>query len=440
MDTTRRALIAGSVIAAGTAALGFPRATRAAAPDLRTAAREAWLYTLPLIELARLRRTQGPLGLRINAFNHLRGLATPAFRAVTTPNVDTLYSAAAVDLSNGPATISLPSFGQRYFSLHLMDMYTNRIAILGTRTIGGEGGTFTVVGPNAAEQSSAIRSPTVWIIALMRILVDGPDDLDAVHSLQDRLVLEAAPARQSASFATRDARWDAYFSSGHDLIVENPPPVTDMAELRLIAPLGVGTREGFGPGRFTPTDVQQIEAGIADAKRLVARIEIAPVNGWAYERANIGDFGQDYLYRAQIATYGLLALTRDEAMYMAAMAPDGTFRLNRNMMRLTFAASELPPVNGFWSLTMYEATPQGQFYLTENPIQRYAIGDRTKGLNRNSNGSLDIWISRNDPGGARTANWLPAPASGPYGLIMRTYLPKPELLDGAYRLPAVVPV
>src|SRR5215469_15894751 len=123
MDTTRRRFIAGAVTAAGAAVSGLSPPARAAAPNLRSVAREAWLYALPLIEFARLRRSQGPSGLRIDAFNHLRDLATPAFRTVTTPNVDTLYSAAAIDLSNGPATISLPAFGQRYFSLHLMDMY-----------------------------------------------------------------------------------------------------------------------------------------------------------------------------------------------------------------------------------------------------------------------------------------------------------------------------
>jgi hypothetical protein len=136
----------------------LPMQGLAAPTDLRSAARDAWIYCLPLIETARVRPQRG-----INAFFHFRELATPANRLVTTPNVDTLYSIGFVDLGNGPATVTLPATGERYFSLHLMDMYTNSFAVLGTRTIGGEGGTFTLVGPRDAAPDGAIRAPTPWI-------------------------------------------------------------------------------------------------------------------------------------------------------------------------------------------------------------------------------------------------------------------------------------
>jgi hypothetical protein len=100
-------------------------------------------------------------------------------------------------------------------------------------------------------------------------------------------------------------------------------------------------------------------------------------------------------------------------------------------------AGELLAVGSFWSLTMYEATPAGQFFLTPNPIHRYAIGDRTKGLTYGADGSLDIWIGRSDPGGGRSANWLPAPAQGPYSMSLRAYLPKPAFFNGEYRLPPI---
>ena len=129
------------VLAAATGSL--PTQGLAAPPDLRSAAREAWIYCLPLMETARMRTEQGG----INAFVHRRELATPADRWLTNPNVDTLYSSAFVDLGKGPATVTLPATGERYFSLHLMDMFTNSFAVLGTRTVGGEGGTFTLVGP-----------------------------------------------------------------------------------------------------------------------------------------------------------------------------------------------------------------------------------------------------------------------------------------------------
>ena len=140
-----------SVLAAA-ASSGLPAQGLAAPTDLRSAAREAWIYCLPLIETARV-RAHGPEyapsangGDGINAFIHYRDLATPAERLVTSPNVDTLYSLAFVDLANGPATVALPATGKRYFSLHLMDMYTNSFAVIGTRTNGGDGGAFCSLG------------------------------------------------------------------------------------------------------------------------------------------------------------------------------------------------------------------------------------------------------------------------------------------------------
>ena len=158
------------------------------------------------------------------------------------------------------------------------------------------------------------------------------------------------------------------------------------------------------------------------------------MNGWRYPKADLGDFGQDYLFRARVAVGGLGALPRHEAMYMRAVAPGGRPRFGDGAWRLNFPPGQLPPVDAFWSLTMYEATAQG-FFLTENPLGRYAIGDRTKGLRRNADGSLDIWIARQDPGGGRTENWLPAPATGPYIMSLRAYVPKDALLTGAYRIP-----
>jgi hypothetical protein len=206
-----------------------------------------------------------------------------------------------------------------------------------------------------------------------------------------------------------------------------------------IAPLGLGPSLTFDPAKFTGAEAQEIEAGIADAKVLLAGPGTEePVNGWRYPRADLGDFGQDYVFRARVAIGGLGALPRQEAMYMRAIAPGGRPKFWEGAWRLSFSPDQLPPVDAFWSLTMYEATAQG-FFLTENPLRRYAIGGGAKGLRRNADGSLDLWIARQDPGGGRTENWLPAPARGPYIMTLRAYLPKPALLTGAYRLPPIAP-
>ena len=137
------------------------------------------------------------------------------------------------------------------------------------------------------------------------------------------------------------------------------------------------------------------------------------------------------------ALQGLGALPVAEAMYMKAAGDDGSGTFTGDgPYRLTMPAQL--PLDGFWSLSMYEATADGQFFFTDNPLHRYTIGDRTQGLKRNADGTLDLWIGRTDPGGDKTANWLPAPQSGPFALYLRAYLPRPEMLDGRFRFPAVV--
>jgi hypothetical protein len=413
--------------------------------SLRAVAGEAWIYCLPLIEMARQRRARAEVAgqdreIGAPCFTHGRALSSPAIRRVTSPNVDTLYSHVFIDLGSGPAEITLPATGNRYCSLQLFDMYTNTVAVLGTRTTGGDGGTFTLVGPRDAAPDSAIRAPTPWIWAVVRLGVGEREDLGSIHRLQDGFALQTGPARGPGLFAGRTAPWQEYFASAAVLLEENPPPVTDLALLRRIAPLGVGPSCRFDVTNFTAAEIGEIEKGVVEALDTVMSAETGKsVDGWVYPGADLGDFGQNYLYRGRIAIAGLGALPRQEAMYMWARAPDGSIDFDEGSWRLHFPAGGLPPVNAFWSLTMYETMPDGQAFLTRNPIGRYAIGDRTQGLKRNADGSLDIWIDREDPGGDKTANWLPAPASGPYRMIMRTYLPRPELLTGAYLLPPLTP-
>jgi hypothetical protein len=180
-----------------------------------------------------------------------------------------------------------------------------------------------------------------------------------------------------------------------------------------------------------------VAAGVQRAQQ-IARLALERqqfIQGWSYTRPNLGIFGQDYLYRALVALSGLAALPVVEAMYLRAEGErDGAY-WGDDLYRLSIPARM--PVDAFWSLSMYEITPDGQRFFAENPLGRYAIGDRTPGLTRNPDGSLDVWIGRADPGGARSANWLPAPKSGPFGLNMRLYLPKAEVLDGRWRLSAI---
>lgn len=239
---------------------------------------------------------------------------------------------------------------------------------------------------------------------------------------------------------TRASDWPAYFGSAASLLASDPPHFIKGLDAFERLRRACRSSGDFARAGYSDAETQAIDAGVAEARGIVQSAhKPALIDGWSYPRPELGNFGDDFLYRAIVAVQGLAALPPEEAMYMrpAGDRGEGLFEGN-GLYRLSLP--QAIPVAGFWSLTMYEATADGQFFLTPNVLGRYAIGDRTRGLRREGNGALDIWIGRKDPGGERTANWLPAPASGPFALTLRAYLPKRALLDGTYRLPAIAPV
>lgn len=435
---TRRAFVGAAALLPALSFPGFALAQQAS--PLAGAAEEAWLYGLALIENAAARDQVRRGGTAPNTMLHARDLTTPANQFVTTPNNDTLYSRAWLDLSRGPVRVTLPRTGNRYISVALMDMYTNNFAVLGTRTTGGDGGSFIVVGPtDATDDPRAIRSPTRWVWLLSRVLVDGSSDLAAARAVQDGVRVEGpATAWTIRPPVPRTADAMTYFAAMQALLAENPPPATDDAFFARVRPLGLGARGGFDPRRFDAAQRAEIEAGIAAARqRLRSLRRQGPVaDGWSYPKSNLGDYGQDYFYRGQVALGGLAALPNAEAMYMRPVNAEGgnPFDSAQNWV-LRLPANRLPPVDGFWSVTMYRMTPDGQYFFFDNPVDRYAIGDRTEGLKRGPDGGIEIWMSRTDPGADKRSNWLPTPPEGPFGIVLRTYLPQAALIDGTYRLP-----
>jgi hypothetical protein len=303
-------------------------------------------------------------------------------------------------------------------------MYSNNNAVIGLRTTGGGGGRYRIVGPGQTGSGpDVLRSETPHAWLLVRTLTDGGADLPATHAVQDGFRLEGPAGVMPPAYAGRAAAPVDYFAGLRALLKSDPPPATDGRMLARLAAF-----KADGPG---------VAAGVQRAQQ-IARLALERqqfIQGWSYTRPNLGIFGQDYLYRALVALSGLAALPVVEAMYLRAEGErDGAY-WGDDLYRLSIPARM--PVDAFWSLSMYEITPDGQRFFAENPLGRYAIGDRTPGLTRNPDGSLDVWIGRADPGGARSANWLPAPKSGPFGLNMRLYLPKAEVLDGRWRLSAI---
>lgn len=446
----RRALLGGALALTGS---GLSRAqtpapaAEAPAPNpqvVKDMARDAYTFILPLLEVCRTRDNALAAGLPANTFNHRRRLAGPADRAVTTPNNDTLYSTAFLDLRGGPVSLTVPGSPSRYFSLALMDAWSNNFHIAGTRTDGGKAGRILL----ATEAQAAtlkpgpdiklVTSPTTWVWALGRVLVDGEADMAAAHAVQDGITAQGAPGPKPAPRAPpRDADFKTLVPAGLALAADAGLLKTDLPFVFTLARRGMSLGVDLeSAANADPALVALAQEGL-DAARGGLRGVLggsAPVDGWTYPKPNLGDFGVDYPYRAAVALGGLAALPPKEAMYMSAVGdgPGGTFD-GRRAWRL-----DLPrlPVDAFWSLSLYEPAPQGGLYFVENPLKRYAIGDRTPGLLKEADGGVALRIGAADPGGALRANWLPAPA-GPFALILRAYLPRPELLEGRFRLPPV---
>lgn len=436
---TRRDFLAAATAAVAQASSSAAAQTPAASPsDLRAAARQAWLWGLPLIEFAQQRSARTSEGMKANTFKHQRALVAAKDQFVTTPNNDTLYSQAWLNLEKGPVTIGVPASAGRYYCVPLMDMYSNNFAIVGTRTSGGASRTFTVVGPNHANTGRAIRSPTNWVWVLGRTLVDGESDLPKAHQFQNGWTIQGPEADAPKTYAKRSSPWQEYFASVQELMNESPPPVTDARILDAMAPL-IQFGRAFDATRFSPDQVAEIQAGVTDSVKELMQVRgrAQVQNGWSFPLYGLGDFAQDYTYRAAVAIGGLGALPRLEAIYLRAAGADGRGFDSSKSWELTFAADQLPPVDSFWSLSMYRQTADGQLFFTENPINRYAIGDRTAGLKHGTDGSLSIVMSPTEPASNPNANWLPSPADGKFVLILRAYLPKPALIEGRYQPPAV---
>jgi hypothetical protein len=423
------ALSLAALVAAGVVFVG-PQT-----PGLLT---RAYLYGLPGYEIARARDTAQTLGQQpLNNLVHNRQLAGYKTRLITTPNNDTLYSSGFLDLSEGPVSITVPVFGPRYYSLAFIDAYTNNFAIIGQRTIGGNGAHLLVVPPGwtgAAPQGvTVVRSPTPQIWLLVRILIDGPQDLGTVHQLQDQIVItgpatSALPAIHVPPLA--QSTGGAFVRVVNQVLAEDPPPAADAPELQALAAVGIGANAP--PLSWRQRLLWHVAYPLLEGSLIKAtEVRTNLVNGWSYSNPDIGNFGTDYAYRAAVALRGLLALPQEEAIYTTPVVDDQGQPLDGSHSYSLHLAAGTPPAKAFWSLTAYAPDPDGRLYFTDNVIHRYSFGDRTAGLVRNADGSIDILIQHDQPA---SGNWLPVPA-GHFVLTMRAYLPGADLQDGTFHYP-----
>lgn len=412
----------------------------------------AFEYAYPLHAFARTRyrAVQDPANAGRHAPNtlrHERQLSDHASRWITAPNNDTLYSNAWLDLSSGPVRVRVAAMpAGRYWSVAFMDAFTNNFAVIGQRLEGSGPVDVTLTGPGrrgADPGGRIIRAPgdDVWLFA--RCLVDGPDDLAASHAMQDRIdVLApggvAPPARVVPGRSTDP---ENFLAVVNESLGRNPPPASDGPLLERWATVGLrpGAADAWGELGAEARAAWSARIGAAhDALRRASATGRREVQGWFASAPEMGDFGGNHALRASVALGGLGALPPAEAMYFVRFHDDAMQPLDGRHRYLLRVPPGGIPARSFWSFSMYEPTADGRRYFVDNPIRRYAIGNRTPGLVRRPDGSLDIALQHDAPADeALLANWLPAPA-GPFQISLRAYLPSAELGDARAPMPAIV--
>ncbi len=423
----RYAIAAAALLAtASPISAGQTPATEAAAESPEAAAlRNAYHFAFPLYTMARTRS----LMPAINTLTYRTTLADEQSRDVTTPNNDTLYASGFLDLAAGPVILTLPPLPGRYHSVAIMNMATDNLAILGTRT-GSQGGRYALMSTDYTGPVPADTIPLrlacrdCWLLA--RVIVNGAEDLGPASEALKGITIEAPATEVTAFSSPTPARPDgaAFLAAVKEVIARAGPGSTLAQQAASFPALEADPAEWSKA--LVPLTLE-LRSGLAEAGDLVS--------GWSYPRFGIGTYEDDNLLRSQIALGGLGALPRVEAMYLSARTDAAgapltgdkayTLRLPYNM-----------PIGGFWSLTMYTQESDGRLFFVGNTLSRFAVGDRSKHLRAERDGSTDIFIQSNRPEGERVVNWLPSP-TGPFVLVFRAYLPKAELLDGSFRLPPV---
>jgi hypothetical protein len=472
MNLTRRSFtFAGTGLAAATA-LSFP--TFAQVGDFLGLgdgiedfwlATDAYIYGYPLVTMEMTRRvltnvaapegTRAPMGQIIK----MRHYPDASFRDVTAPNADTLYTTAFFDVGDEPWVLSIPDMNDRYFLMPMLDGWTNVFQVPGKRTTGTGAQTYAITGPgwtgSLPEGVKEYKSPTSIVWLLGRIYCTGtPEDYAEVHALQDQFKLvplsaygkdytppagKVDPAIDMKT-AVRDQvnRMDAvaYFTLLADLMKRNPPTAADADALAKFARIGLVPGQDFYASKLRADFVKRIPEIAFDRIMIQFKInkDVKDINGWGFT-TKTGLYGTDYLMRALITAIGLGANRPQDAVYPTSMKDaEGNAYDGATKYVMSFPAGQLPPVEGFWSLTMYNA----DYFFVANPINRYSISAR-QDLKKNSDGSVDLYIQNESPGADKESNWLPAPA-GKFILMLRMYWPNegdPSIINGTWTIPAV---
>ena len=460
--------LASALSASGTiasAAVTGPVGISVTPVELREIIREAYIYGFPMVDSYRIQYSyfvdsDHPEYKGVwNEVHNVARVFTPQDKAIQTPNSDTPYSFLGADLRAEPLVISVPAIRDRYYSLQFIDMFTHNFAYVGSRATGSDSGDYLLAGPQWQGEvpegiKSVIRSETDFAFVLYRTQLFGIDDLDAVKKIQaqykvqtlSRIAGTPSPPMHTAGFikplsAEAQKSSPEFFGILNFLLQFAPIHPSETALMDRFAKAGIGAGKRFDVAALTPEQFRAVQAGMADAWAAFAKYKAEQID--TGKKSSADGFGtreflhNDYLARMSSAVLGIYGNSKEEANYPVYFTDSEGRPLEGAHSRYTvrFEPGKLPPVNSFWSLTMYELPAS---LLTENPINRYLINSPMEPqLVRDADGGITLCIQHDSPGKSKEANWLPAP-KGPFFMVMREYWPKAEALDGTWKAPPAV--
>lgn len=426
-----------------------------------------YFYSPVTMDLTRKQLTntapgKGSIGGPMNTFANIDAYPSADMRAVVRPNFDTLYSSAWLDLTKEPVVVSVPDTHGRYYLLPMLDMWTDVFASPGWRTTGTQAHNFVIVPPGwkpglngeLPHDAQRIDAPTPYVWIIGRTKTDGPDDYDAVHQIQAGY--KVTPLSEWGKTPTPvEAKIDSsvdvitppktlvdampagkFFAYAAELLKLHPPHITDQPIIAQMQRIGIEPGKSFDITTLDPAIQKALEAVPQDAQQLLkwklptlARV----ANGWSMNTDTMGVYGNYYLKRALITQYGLGANLPEDAIYPANLADDTGKPLDgANKYTIHFDKAVLPPVNAFWSITLYD----DEGFQVANSLNRFAVSSWMP-FKYNPDGSLDLYFQNESPGAESETNWLPAP-KGSFNLTMRLYAPRSDALTGKWNPPPVV--
>ena len=435
--------------------------------EAQSIAVDAYIYFYPLIlmDITRKQSTniepgkefgKGPMNMFVNVPQY-----PPAdFKGVVRSNFDTLYSIAWLDLTKEPQVVSAPDTNGRYYLLPMLDMWTDVFSSPGWRTTGTQPGNFLVTPRGWSGTVPAgftqIEAPTAYVWIIGRTKTDGPPDYDEVHKIQagykvtplsewgkspkpvEVRIASSVDMKTPPKTQIDTMQADQFFVYAAELLKLHPPHLTDQPIIAQLKRIGFEPGKSFDITKVDPVVKKALEAAPAAAQSLMewkvptlARV----VNYWSMNTDTMGVYGNYYLKRAIIAQLGLGANLPEDAIYPLNLADETGKPLDgESKYTIHFEKDGTPPVNAFWSLTLYDSDG----FQVANSLNRFAVSSWMP-FKYNPDGSLDLYFQNESPGANKEANWLPAP-KGPFNLTMRLYSPKSDALTGKWNPPPITKI